>query len=135
MYINKITNTINIYINIYVSMNIMLYISIKNIFKSFFWMVDIGINGYWSWVVFISICLWASNHRRSWHGLTTTFFLTFCLQIYFQSNFFISLLFHLFFLILTCSCQYSYNLMLTSNCMCRPYIVTNNPHTACVDPI
>ena len=52
---------------------------------------------------------------------TTPFFLTFCLQIYFQSNFFISLLFHLFFLILTCSCQYSYNLMLTSNCMCRPY--------------
>jgi hypothetical protein len=36
-------------------------------------------------------------------------------------------LFHLFFLILTCSCQYSYNLMLTSNCMCRPYIDTNNP--------
>ena len=23
------------------------------------------------------------------------------------------------------SCQYSYNLMLTSNCMCRPYIDTN----------
>ena len=53
------------------------------------------------------------------------FFLTFCLQIYFQENFFISLLFHLFFLILTCSCQYSYNLMLTSNCMCRPYIDIN----------
>jgi hypothetical protein len=34
-----------------------------------------------------------------------------------------------FFLILTCSCPYSYNLMLTSNCMCRPYIdtCTNNP--------
>ena len=52
---------------------------------------------------------------------TTPLFLTFCLQIYFQENFFISLLFHLFFLILTYSCQYSYNLMLTSNCMCRPY--------------
>ena len=52
---------------------------------------------------------------------TTPLFLTFCLQIYFQLNFFISLLFHLFFLILTCSCQYSYNLMSTSNCMCRPY--------------
>jgi hypothetical protein len=52
-------------------------------------------------------------------------FLTFCLQIYFQYIFFISLLFHLFFLILTCSCQYSYNLMLTSNCMCRHYIDTN----------
>jgi hypothetical protein len=54
-------------------------------------------------------------------------FLTFCLQIYFQEHFFISLLFHLFFLILTCSCQYSYNLMLTSNCRCRPYIDNNNP--------
>ena len=63
------------------------------------------------------------GHRRSWHG-PPPFFLTFCLQIYFQQNFFISLLFHLFFLILTCSCQYSYNLMLTSNCMCRPYIDT-----------
>jgi hypothetical protein len=31
------------------------------------------------------------------------------------------------FLILTCSCQYSYNLMLTSNCMCWPNIDTNNP--------
>ena len=59
------------------------------------------------------------SHRRWWHGLTTPLFLTFCLQIYFQQNFFISLLFHLFFLILTCSCQYSCNLMLTSNCMCR----------------
>jgi hypothetical protein len=55
-----------------------------------------------------------------------TLFLTFCLQIYFQYIFFISLLFHLFFLILTCSCQYSYNLMLTTICMCRPYIDTNN---------
>ena len=60
------------------------------------------------------------SHRRSWQGLTTPLFLTFCLHIYFQQNFFISLLFHLFFLILTCSCQYSYNLMLTLNCMCRP---------------
>ena len=49
--------------------------------------------------------------------LPPPFFLTFCFQIYFQYNFFISLLFHLLFLILTCSCQYSYNLMLTSNCM------------------
>jgi hypothetical protein len=60
-----------------------------------------------------------------WNNLPPPFFLTFCLQIYFQSNFFISLLFHLFVLILTCSCQYPYNLMLTSNCMCRPYIDTN----------
>jgi hypothetical protein len=64
-------------------------------------------------------------HRRSWHG-PPPLFLTFCLQIYFQYNFFISLLFHHFFLILPCSCQYSYNLMLTSNCVCRPYIDTNN---------
>jgi hypothetical protein len=53
-------------------------------------------------------------------------FLTFCLQIYFQYIFFISLLFHLFFLILTYLCQYSYNLLLTPICMCRPYIDTNN---------
>ena len=46
------------------------------------------------------------TNKRSWHGFT-------------------SLLFHLFFLILTCSCQYSYNLMLTSTCICRPYIDTN----------
>jgi hypothetical protein len=29
-------------------------------------------------------------------------------------------IFNLFFLILTCSCQYSYNLMLTTTCMCQP---------------
>ena len=33
----------------------------------------------------------------------------------------ISLLFHLFFLNLTCSCPYSYNLMLTTIYMCRSY--------------
>ena len=32
----------------------------------------------------------------------------------------ISLLFHLFLLILTCSCPYSYNFMLTATYMCRP---------------
>jgi hypothetical protein len=37
-------------------------------------------------------------------------------------NFFISLLFHLFFLILNCSCPHSCNLMLTATCMFRPYI-------------
>jgi hypothetical protein len=51
-----------------------------------------------------------------------TLFLTFCLQIYFQWNFFISSLFHLFFLILTCSCQYSYNLMLTRQLSVNPVI-------------
>jgi hypothetical protein len=35
---------------------------------------------------------------------------------------FISLIFHLFFLILTCSCQYSFNLMLTATYKCRSYI-------------
>jgi hypothetical protein len=39
----------------------------------------------------------------------------------------ISLLFHLFYLILTCSCPYSYNLMLTPTYMCRFYIYTNYP--------
>ena len=66
--------------------------------------------------------LFTSAHRRSWHG-PPALFLTFCLQIYFQYYFLISLLFHLFFLILTFSCQYLYNLMLTSNCMCRPYYI------------
>ena len=51
-------------------------------------------------------------------------FLSFCLHIYFQYNFFISLLFHLFSLISACSCPYSYNLMLTTTYMCRPYIYT-----------
>ena len=63
-------------------------------------------------------------HRRSWHGITPTpfFFLSFCLHIYFQVHFYISLVFHLFFLILTCSCQYSCNLMLTATYMFRSYI-------------
>jgi hypothetical protein len=39
--------------------------------------------------------------------------------------FYCSQRFHLFFLILTCSCQYSYNLMLTTTCMYWPYIDTN----------
>ena len=66
-------------------------------------------------------------HRRSWHGITSPFFLTFCLHIYFQYNFFISLLFHFFFLILTCSCPYSYNHMLTATYICRPNIYINYP--------
>ena len=50
----------------------------------------------------------------------------FLLSVYifiFNKNVFISFLFHLFFLILTCSCPYSYNLMLTATSMCRPYIL------------
>ena len=61
----------------------------------------------------------ASEYRRSWHG-PPPFFSNFLFTNLFSIKFL--LLFHLFFLILTCSCQYSYNLMLTSNCMCRPYI-------------
>ena len=57
---------------------------------------------------------------------TTPLFSNFLFTNLFSIKFFISLLFHLFFLILTCSCQYSYNIMSTSNCMCRPYIDTNN---------
>jgi len=41
----------------------------------------------------------------------------------FNKNVFIPFLFHLFFLILTCSCPYSYNLMLTVTYMCWPYII------------
>ena len=36
------------------------------------------------------------DHRRSWHG-PPPFFLTFCLQIYFQLNFFISLYYFISF--------------------------------------
>ena len=66
-------------------------------------------------------------YRRPWHGLNTTPF--FKLSVYkfiFNNISLFFLLFHLFFLVLTCSCQYSYNFMLTT-CMCRTYIDTNNP--------
>jgi len=53
------------------------------------------------------------------HGTELRPFLLSVLHIYFQ-NFFISLLFHLFFPILTCSCPYSYNLMFTATYMCQP---------------
>ena len=62
-----------------------------------------------------------TGHRRSWHGpppLFSNFLFTNLFSIK------ITLFFHRFFLILTCSCRYSYNLTLTSNCMCRPYIDT-----------
>jgi hypothetical protein len=39
-----------------------------------------------------------------------------------ETIFFDSLLFHFFFLIITCSCPYSCNVMLTATYMCRPYI-------------
>ena len=50
-------------------------------------------------------------------------FLTFCLHVYFQWNFFISVLFHLFYLILTCSCLYWYNIIFTATYMCRPQLL------------
>jgi hypothetical protein len=54
-------------------------------------------------------------------------FSNFLFTNFFTVKFLHFFIFHLFFLMLACSCQYSYNLMLTSNCMCRPYIDTNNP--------
>ena len=42
-------------------------------------------------------------------------FLTFCLHTLYLFSIKISLLFHLFFLTLTCSCPYSYNFMLTAS--------------------
>ena len=62
------------------------------------------------------------TNKRSWYGLTTPLSSNFLFTNLFKKKIFISLLFHLFFLILTCSCQYSYNLMSTSNCMCRSYM-------------
>ena len=75
--------------------------------------LKIGEKKHWLWI--LSPIIWAI-HATGACGTDPPpfFFLTFCLQIYFQYHFFISLLFHFFFLILTCSCQYSYNLMLTS---------------------
>jgi hypothetical protein len=59
-------------------------------------------------------------YRRSWHGPPP--FSNFLFTNLFSIKFlYFILIFHLFFLILTCSCQYSCNFMLTSNCMCRPY--------------
>jgi hypothetical protein len=62
----------------------------------------------------------------------SNFLLTNLFSIKFLYFFIISSLFPYFNLF----CQYSYNLMLTSNCMYRPYIDINNTHQiACVDPI
>ena len=77
-----------------------------------------------------------------WENLTggmsaSVFRIATCLLVHatgILKNFFISLLFHLFFLILTCSCPYSYNLkpVLTATHMFRPYIYVLNIRT---DPI
>ena len=68
----------------------------------------------------------SSVHRRSWHGPPpfSNFLFTNLFSIKFLYFFIISSLFPYFNLFVD---QYSYNLMLTSNCMCRPYIDTNNP--------
>jgi hypothetical protein len=65
------------------------------------------------------------TNKRSWHGLTTPLFSNFLFINLFSIKFLYFFIIYLFFLILTCSCQYSCNLMSTSNCMCRPYIDTN----------
>ena len=57
--------------------------------------------------------------RGTEHAPFSNFLFTNLFSIKFLYFFIISSLFP----ILTCSCQYSYNLMLTSNCMCRPTIV------------
>ena len=57
---------------------------------------------------------------------TTPLFLTLFTNL-FSIKFLYFFIISSLFLILICSCQYSYNLMLTSNCMRRPYIDTNNP--------
>jgi hypothetical protein len=55
-----------------------------------------------------------TKQRRSWYGKYHPY-----LKFIFNK---ISSLCHLFFLILTCSCPFSYNLMLTAPCKCRPYM-------------
>ena len=62
--------------------------------------------------------MYDQNHRWSWHGITTHF-LTFCLHIYLQSNFFIiSFLYPLFIVFMS---RYPYNLIVTATCICRSY--------------
>jgi hypothetical protein len=62
------------------------------------------------------------DHRRLWHGLTTPLLSSFLFTNLFSITFLYFFIISSLFPYLTCSCQYSYNLMLTSNCMCRPYI-------------
>ena len=61
---------------------------------------------------FLSPLFTASDHRRSWHGITTTPLFNILLSYLFSITL-------LYFFILTCSCPYSYNLMLTTIYMCR----------------
>jgi hypothetical protein len=64
------------------------------------------------------------NQPQALVARTTPLFSNFLFANLFSIKFLYFLLFHLFFLILTCSCQYSYNFMLTTICMFRPYIDT-----------
>jgi hypothetical protein len=66
-------------------------------------------------------------HRRSWHVLTTPLFSNVLFTDLFSIKFLYFFIISSLFLILACLGQYSYNLMLTTICMCRPYIDTNNP--------
>jgi hypothetical protein len=61
---------------------------------------------------------WWENTDAHSTELPPPFQLSVCIFIFNK----ISLLFHLFFLILTCTCPYSYNLVLTATYMCRSYI-------------
>ena len=67
------------------------------------------------------------NNTQALVARTTPLFSNFLFTNLFLIQFLYFFIISSLFLILTCSCQYSYNLMLTSNCMCRPYIDTTNP--------
>ena len=66
------------------------------------------------------------NHRHSWHGLTTPLCSNFLFANLFSMKFLYLFIISSLFRYFIFSCQYSYNLMLTSNCMCRPYIAGLN---------
>ena len=67
------------------------------------------------------------NNTQALVARTTPLFSNFLFTNLFLIKFLYFFIISSLFLILTCSCQYSYNLMLTSNCMCRPYTDTTNP--------
>ena len=66
----------------------------------------------------------SAGARGTDHPPFSNFLFTTLFSIKFLYFFIISSLFPYFNLFVD---QYSYNLMLTSNCICRPYINTNNP--------
>ena len=67
------------------------------------------------------------NNTQALVARTTPLFSNFLFTNLFLIKFLYFFIISSLFLILTCSCQYSYNLMLTSNCMCWPNIDTTNP--------